>query len=244
MNLCIDIGNSLIKSAVFSGSLLLDKTKSSCFGQKEIDIIRTKFPAVKNVIICSVRGDDTALVQLFKSNFDEILVFDEKTLIPFENLYKTRNTLGKDRLAAITAANNIFPERNVLVVDAGTAITYDVVDEHNRFVGGNISPGMMMRFRALHEFTGNLPVVEPKQVDRLLADNTVDAIAAGVIKGIVFEMESYICRLKEQYKDLEIIFTGGDAKYFDKKLNYTIFVDPDLLFTGLNRILTYNVYKK
>jgi type III pantothenate kinase len=244
MNLCIDLGNSLAKTAVFSGSSLLGKGKSPGIGPEELDRLKTDFPGIINVILCSVRRDNRELIAGIERRFPRLVVFDENTAVPLKNMYKTDNTLGKDRLAAVTGANNIFPNRNVLVVDAGTAITYDVVDECNRFIGGNISPGMSLRFRALHEFTGMLPLVKPKRVARLLADNTRDAIAAGVENGIVFEMDTYICRLREQYRDMEIIFTGGDAKYFDKKLNYTIFVVPDLIFTGLNRILTYNVDKK
>ncbi|MGF1586306.1 MAG: type III pantothenate kinase [Bacteroidales bacterium] len=244
MNLCIDIGNSLAKTAVFSGSKIVNLRQSPEIGAREIDSLISEFPEINNIILCSVRTHDQDLITLLQKRIARVLVFDEDTAIPLTNLYKSANTLGKDRLAAITGANNIFPDRNVLVVDAGTAITFDLVDEFNRFVGGNISPGMTLRFRALHEFTGRLPLVSPVENAGLLADNTTDAIASGVQNGIIFEMETYISRLKEKYSDLEIIFTGGDAKYFDKKLKYTIFVDPNLVFTGLNRILTYNVNKK
>jgi type III pantothenate kinase len=244
MNLCIDIGNSFAKTAVFSGSAIVNQRQSPELGAKEIDSLISDFPELNNIILCSVRKHDQDLISHLQKKFTRVLVFDDKTPIPLTNNYKSANTLGKDRLAAITGANNIFPDRNVLVVDAGTAITYDFVDKFNRFVGGNISPGMELRFRALHEFTGRLPLVSPVEDIAFMADNTTDAIASGVQNGIIFEMETYIGRMKEKYNDLAIIFTGGDAKYFDKKLKYTIFVDPNLVFTGLNRILTYNVNKK
>jgi type III pantothenate kinase len=244
MNLCIDIGNSFAKTAVFSGSAIVNLRQSPELGVKEIDSLKSDFPEINNTILCSVRKHNQDLISHLQNEFSKVLVFDNTTAIPLTNQYKSASTLGKDRLAAIIGANNNFPDRNVLVVDAGTAITYDFVDKFNRFKGGNISPGMSLRFRALHEFTGRLPLVSPVEDVAFLADNTTDAISSGVQNGIIFEMETYIGRLKEKYNDLVIIFTGGDAKYFDKKLKYTIFVDPDLVFTGLNRILTYNVNKK
>ena len=240
MNLCIDIGNSIIKTALFSGLKIQETANWQKIGLTEIFELKSKYPEIKNVILCSVRPENLDLIDQLERNFHYLLVFNETTEIPLENLYRTSKTLGKDRLAAVTGANNNYPDKNVLVVDLGTAITYDLVDEFNCYLGGNISPGMTLRFRALHEFTGRLPLVQPKQKIKFMADNTEDAIAAGVEKGIIFEIESYINILENQYRNMIIIFTGGDAKYFDKKLKNTIFVDPFLIFTGLNRILIYN----
>ncbi len=244
MQLCIDIGNSAIKTAVFSGNEIVGKNVLPDFGIREIEDLGNKYPEIQNVILCSVRADDPALIKILKSNFRNLLVLDSETAIPFENLYESKNTLGKDRLAAITGANNIFPDRNVLVVDAGSAITYDIIDNCGRYLGGNISPGLFMRFRALHEFTGKLPLISPKEDTELMARNTEDSIAFGVVNGAVFEMQSYINKIKTKFRDPEIIFTGGDANYFVKKLKNTIFVDPELVLKGLNRILTYNVEEK
>ena len=230
----------MVKTAVFSGSEMKAVNNWPDIGPAEVLELRSKYPQIKNVILCSVRPENPDLINQLNSNFPFLLIFDEDTEIPLENLYRTKNTLGKDRLAAVTGANNNYPGRNVLVVDLGTAITYDLVDEFNCYLGGNISPGMTLRFRALHEFTGRLPLVQPKQKIKFMADNTEDAIAAGVEKGIIFEIESYINILENQYRNMIIIFTGGDAKYFDKKLKNTIFVDPFLILTGLNRILIYN----
>ncbi len=243
MNLCIDIGNSLVKTAVFSGSVMRNKNQWPDLGTLEIDKIRSGHPGINNVIICSVRPDNQTLINKLKSSFPHLLVFDENTPIPVKNLYETKSTLGKDRLAAVIGANNNYPDRNVLVIDAGTAITYDVVDENNCYLGGSISPGMLLRFKSLHEFTGRLPLVRKRSNVKLVARNTEEAIASGVQNGIIFEIESYIYNLKKQFRDMVIIFTGGDAKHFDKKLKSTIFVDSNLIFTGLNRILTYNVEK-
>jgi type III pantothenate kinase len=241
MKLCIDIGNSMIKTGVFTGSSMISKNNWIYFGSQEIRQLGSDFPLIKNVIISSVRQEDQALNDKLISHFGHLLVFDENTPIPLINNYKSGKTLGKDRLAAVIGANNNYPDRNVLVIDAGTAITFDIVDEFNRYLGGNISPGMTMRFRALHEYTGKLPLVDPKPEVPLIAQSTEDAIAAGIQNGIIFEIEGYIDRLSAQFRELIIIFTGGDSKYFDKKLKNIIFADPDLILTGLNRILTYNV---
>lgn len=240
MNLCIDIGNSMVKTAVFSGEIMQGSTGSENIGTTELAEIKSEYPQIKNVILCSVRREDPELNDLLRSFFPNLHFFNEFTRIPLEILYRTGKTLGRDRLAAVTGANNIYPGRNVLVVDLGTAITYDLVDEYDRYVGGNISPGMSLRFRALHEFTERLPLVGPKKRTSIISETTELAIASGVQKGIVFELGSYISCLKKQYKGLKIIFTGGDAKYFVKKLKSTIFVDPFLVFKGLNRILSYN----
>ncbi|MFO7922760.1 MAG: type III pantothenate kinase [Bacteroidales bacterium] len=244
MNLCIDIGNSMIKTAVFSGYVILEKNKWHDIGIKDINKIKSVYPDIENVILCSVRPDNPDLIRNLRTNFPFLLVMESETDIPLESLYETGNTLGKDRVAAVTGANNNYPGRNVLVIDAGTAITFDMVDESNRYIGGNISPGISLRFRALHDFTGKLPLAVPKPVKHMLAKNTEDSIVAGVMLGILFEIETYIDRMKKQFSNMIIILTGGDAKYFDKKLKRPIFVDPDLIFTGLNRILIHNAEKK
>jgi type III pantothenate kinase len=241
MNLCIDVGNSIIKTAVFSGTSIIGKNTWTELGSREIIKLGSDYQGVNHVILSSVRKENRELSMVLEEYFGHLLLLDESTPVPVENLYRTPETLGKDRLAGIVGANNIYRNRNVLVIDAGTAITFDVVDRDNRYLGGNISPGMLMRFRALHEFTGKLPHVTPLPEVPLIAGDTFEAIAAGVQNGIIFEIENYISRISEQYDDLIIIFTGGDAKYFDKKLKNTIFAAPDLILNGLNRILTYNV---
>ncbi len=180
------------------------------------------------------------------------LKFDHTTPVPIRNLYATPGTLGPDRLAAAVGANAIFPGETVLVCDFGTAITFDVVTD-GAFGGGNISPGAGMRFRALHEFTGKLPLielsnfVEVRQPDawgggafEFPSDNTTDAIVGGVVCGIVAEVECYIKAMRVKYGDVKVIFTGGDGEYFAERVNFTIFVRSELVLHGLNAILDYN----
>ena len=176
--------------------------------------------------------------------FDRFVELDHLTELPIENLYETPETLGKDRIAAAVGANELFPDQNLLIIDAGTAITYDLVSEKNQFIGGNISPGLEMRFKALNHFTGKLPLVNYSDDFETVGRNTIDAIRAGVQNGILFEIAQTIDLFNRNYQNLHIIMTGGDSYFFDKKLNYSIFVNFNLTLIGLNRILEHNAKKK
>ena len=213
------------------------------FDEKSIMDLLEKFPQTKNMIVSSVQKSSLKISEKVRKKLSYLIEFNETTPIPVDNLYTTKDTLGRDRLAAIIGANNMFPASNVLVIDAGTAITYDFINSKNQYQGGNISPGLHMRFKALHHFTGKLPLLDPNDDYTLLAKNTAGAIRSGVINGMIFEINGYIQSLKKKHKDLKTILTGGDAIFFDKKLKNTIFVDQNLVLTGLNRIIEYNVNK-
>ncbi|MBT6766833.1 MAG: type III pantothenate kinase, partial [Prolixibacteraceae bacterium] len=154
--------------------------------------------------------------------------------------YDSKETLGKDRIAAAVGAFDLYPDSNVLIIDAGTAITYDIINEKNQYLGGNISPGLEMRFKALHHFTGKLPLVKQNKFDKLYGNTTENAILAGVQNGLVFEVDKAIDTFKEFYNNLKVIITGGNAEFFDKKLKNSFFVHFNLIAMGLNRILEYN----
>lgn len=191
-------------------------------------------------IYCSTRGD---------IEIEGALRFAWNTPVPLKNLYATPETLGGDRLAAAVGAAAMFPGENLLVVDLGTAITFDIVAD-GAFLGGNISPGAQVRFRALNEFTGKLPLMsldDDSASVRLAetrssfpADNTADAIRSGVTMGIVAEAEAYFETARERYGVRRAIFTGGDANYFANRVNFPIFVASELVLSGLNVILNYN----
>jgi len=243
INLCIDIGNSLAKLCVFENNKLIHKLISESIDLSIIPDLIKKFPGIENVILSTVKKDNPELADLLKNQFKFFISFKHTTPLPVKNNYKTKETLGKDRIAAIVGANNMFPKSNVLVVDAGTAVTYDFINSQNEYLGGNISPGMNMRFRALNRFTDKLPLVEAAEEFLKLGDSTYQAILSGVVSGLIFEIDGYINSLKEEHQGLITILTGGDAIFFDKKLKNTIFVDQNLVITGLNRIIEYNVKK-
>src|SRR5690606_6792967 len=150
------------------------------------------------------------------------------------NCYDTPDTLGKDRLAGAVAGAHLYPGKNVLIIDAGTAITYDMVHSMNQYVGGSISPGINMRFKALHTFTKRLPLYEPTMYDKLTGTDTYQSIMSGVMVGARAEMDGIINEYEQKYQSLITILTGGDAIYFDKKLKSNIFATSNLVLSGLN----------
>jgi len=240
MNLTIDIGNTRNKFAIFDDSKLIDTISNNDLSITLIESILNKYPKIKNAILSTVKDIEGSILSFLNSKFRYFIELNENTNIPIENLYKTKATLGKDRLAAVIGANNIYSNSNVLVIDMGTAITFDFANKNNQYIGGTISPGLEMRFKALNYFTNKLPLLQKKETFDLIANNTKDAIISGVQNGIIFEIDSYINSLKSRYNDLKIILTGGDAIFFDKKLKNTIFVHLNLNNIGLNTILEHN----
>ncbi|MFZ5430070.1 MAG: type III pantothenate kinase [Bacteroidota bacterium] len=240
MNLVVDIGNTRTKLSLFHmGSLMLTVAAES-FGPADVERLCLEYPEMDMAILSSTRDYPEELKDMMTRRFRFFTELNDKTPIPLKNLYKTPGTLGKDRLAAAVGGNFLFPEENLLIIDAGSAITFDVVTSLGEFIGGNISPGLDMRFRALHHFTGRLPLAGPQATWSYFGDHTAGAIIAGVQNGILFEVEAYIEHFKKNYKKNRVIFTGGDAKFFDSKVKNSFFVDLNLVSTGLNRILEYN----
>jgi type III pantothenate kinase len=209
-----------------------------------VRMLQEEHPQLKRVILSSVKPYSDELKQYLSENFEQFLELDHQTEIPIGNLYQTPETLGKDRIAAAVGANELFPDQNLLVIDAGTAITFDLISEKNEFIGGNISPGLEMRFKALNQFTGSLPLLNRSNDFNGIGQNTNEAIQAGVQNGIIYEISQTIETFNRNYQNLQIIMTGGDSIFFDKKLNYTIFVNFNLTLIGLNRILEHNAKKK
>lgn len=240
MNLAIDIGNTHVKAAVFDGEQLVETFKSREAEDAFVAMIFEAYPAIGGAILASVRTDSAGFEDAVRKRVKNYMRFDADTRIPITNLYATPESLGADRLAAAVGANAIYPGNNVMIVDFGTAITIDVVTSAGEFLGGNISPGVDTRFRALHDYTSNLPLCENTGRTVLLGSTSEEAICSGVVNGVLYEIEGYIMRLDEEFEDLKIIFTGGDGKYFAKRLKNTIFATYDLVVHGLNRIMEYN----
>jgi type III pantothenate kinase len=209
-----------------------------------LQMLKDEHPQLSKAILSAVKVVEPEIIQFLSGNFEFFIELDHQTGLPIENSYETPETLGKDRLAAAVGANELFPNQNLLIIDAGTAITYDLVSEKNQFVGGNISPGLEMRFKALNRFTGKLPLVEYRDEFQPIGRNTIEAIRAGVQNGILFEMNETIGLFNRNYQNLQIIMTGGDSNFFERKLNYSIFVHFNITLIGLNRILEYNAKKK
>ena len=192
-------------------------------------------------ILSSVSVANQEIVDVLMQKSIHFMELTAGTAIPIRNLYKTPETLGKDRLAAIVGAYGLFPGRDILVFDVGTALTIDFIDKDGNYRGGNISPGLNMRFRALHDYTQQLSLQTPKDDYNLLGDTTASAIVSGVQNGMVFEMNHYIEHFVKKNLNLVTIFTGGDIFFFVNKINIRIFAEPNLVLIGLNNIIKYNL---
>jgi type III pantothenate kinase len=232
LKLIIDQGNTYIKIAFFEGNNLLKK-----------EVIDNWLPVcsyiekVHSIILSSVKTDD---IPDKVRNHPRFLHLDYTTKIPILNQCKTPQTLGMDRLAAVIGASVLFPQKNVLTIDSGTCITFDFLSKDGVYLGGSIAPGLNMRFKSLHRQTSKLPLVSFSDSHSLIGNSTKSAIQSGVINGMICEIDGIINRYKTDYSDLQIILTGGDAKFFDKELKNSIFAAPDLVLTGLNELLNYN----
>ena len=236
MNICVDIGNTNIKYGVFQKTQLIKVVKSV----DPDSLIAALDKDDYDHCIISVVGNlsDTLKNRIPKSK--KILFFDYQTPIPISLSYDTPETLGVDRLAAAIGAWYQFPGKPLLVVDIGTCITYDFISAQGVFEGGAISPGVELRYKALHNYTAHLPLIEGTSETALIGSDTKSAIQSGVINGLSEELEGMISRFLKKSPDLNVIITGGGAIFFESKIKAGIFVAPEILLVGLNRVLIYN----
>ena len=238
MNLIVDIGNSLIKVALVEGSEVIEMQRFASLGELSKAALWSEYKTIDKAIVASTSVDTRSVAELLRSRGIKTLEMTQSTPVPIENGYHTPETLGVDRLAAAVGAVSVVG-RDCLIVDFGSAITIDLVED-GVFRGGNISPGVAMRFRALHDYTKRLPECMPTDKILEVGATTQDAIEQGVMQGITHEIEGYISHFYAKNVKISIIFTGGDAKYFVKRIKNAIFAKYDLVICGLNRILEYN----
>ncbi len=239
MHLIIDIGNTRVKAALFEQKEL----KHFFVYNSSIDLLNAGIIEkynIKKAIIGSVVNEIEDFIAQLRSKL-QLLVFDSNTRVPIKNLYKSAHTLGSDRLAAAIGANAIAPGQNILVIDAGTCIKYNFVNDNNEYIGGGISPGLQMRFKAMNTFTSRLPLLQPEEkFDTLIGTNSNESILSGVQLGAVAEMEGMIDQYNGQFNNLKVFLTGGDTDFFAKRLKKPIFADQNMIVKGLNEILEYN----
>ena len=236
--LAIDVGNTRTKYAIFAESKLIvaDELKK----QADLTEIITNY-AIEKAIISSVSHLEQAIAPL--SVLNKVITLTIATPVPIINKYNTPHTLGMDRLAGVVGACALYPKQNALVIDAGTCITFDFIDCDHIYYGGSISPGLAMRFKAMHTFTGKLPLVQQAETANvpLIGSNTTECLQSGVFHGTVAEVDGLLAEYKKQYPDLITVVGGGDASFFEKNLKARIFAEPNLVLIGLNHILNYNV---
>ena len=239
MNLIIDIGNTAAKVALFDGGEMVEVLTESNQSLDCLEVLCAKYPVEQGIVATVIDLSERVLAALVALPFP-LLWLDSKTPLPVTNLYETPETLGYDRMAAVVGANEQYPRRDILVIDAGTCITYEFIDSKGQYHGGNISPGMQMRFKALNQFTGRLPLIDSNGRKLPMGRDTETAIRAGVLKGMEYEISGYITAMKHKYPELLVFLTGGDDFSFDSSVKSIIFADRFLVLKGLNRILNYN----
>jgi type III pantothenate kinase len=245
MQLIIDIGNTLAKIALFEDSDPLEVTYLPEITVEALELFLTNSVLIRpeTAILSTVRQTDDTFIDYLKGNF-RLLLLNSETPSPLKNLYQSPETLGYDRLASAVAATTLFPKRNVLIINAGTAITYDLVTRNNEYLGGAISPGLTMRLMALHNFTQKLPLVALNEETPLIGRTTEESILSGVLNATRAEIDGMIEKFNNHYEQLAVILSGGDIIYFDKSLKNSIFAVPNIVISGLNQLLAFNFGKK
>ncbi len=242
-NLVIDIGNSRSKVAVFADGQISYFETFSHADEIPVETLAAQYK-IKKSILSSVSQQADLLEQKLQG-ISSYLRFSAKAQTVININYRNPQTLGLDRLAAIIGARSIYSRQNCLIIDAGTCITYDAVDQAGNYSGGSISPGINMRFKAMHTFTGRLPLVNADEdFQETLGDDTQSAMVSGVQNGVFFEVLGFIESYKKRYPELQMIICGGDANFFDRRLKNTIFAhtfktEQHLVLIGLNEVINH-----
>jgi len=238
MNLILDIGNTSTKMAVYDGMKKVIMLRTKNFSCEKLEKTFKKYE-LNRAIVSSVRNTPEFIIDLATHGIPFVHVLSHKSKLPFKVDYETPETLGTDRVAAVAGAYRAFPGKKILIIDAGSAVTFDFLSGKT-FKGGNISPGLSMRFRALHRFTRKLPLASTTDKYSSPGRNTIEAITAGVTNGLIYEINEYIRTFLMKHVDLKVILTGGDSGYLKDRLNHKVAYMPDIVIDGLNYILEYN----
>lgn len=231
-----DAGNTRIKCGIFDNQRLISVSEFYHWDQHLVDFIRTS--GAHNLLVSSV----VQIPEHFMSHPDfTVKLFDPQLHLPIENHYATPQTLGSDRLANACGAWMQNQQKGpVLSIDMGTCIKYDIVNNRGHYLGGGISPGLQMRFKALNHFTQKLPLVEAKAIPPLVGNTSETAISSGVVNGIRAEINGLVGEYEQQFPGLKVFLTGGDAAFFSGSLKNNIFAIPFLTLHGLNAIAQLN----
>ncbi len=240
MNLVLDIGNTRVKAGLFEENRLVEQANWVDWTLEELSSYGNQAGA-DGVIFSSVAGYDPDTHRRLAETFAMVLELTHETPLPFQNTYRTPETLGKDRLAAVAGAQALFPGQHCLVVDCGTCIKYDLLTADGVYHGGNIAPGAAMRIRAMHVFTARLPEVPLRMPENATGFSTETALQNGALRGAVYEMEGFVRQFEQNAHPLRVVLTGGDAVFFQPHLSVPgLTHEPHLTLFGLNYILQFN----
>lgn len=237
----IDVGNTNIKVAVFEQVDLIEKF---VFQKKDLENnfekILKKYSNCTNAVLSSVGKLDEIEILWLKKHLN-LLEISHASVFPFQNLYGTPKTLGVDRMVLAAGAVLLYPNQNVLIIDAGTCVTYDFVTDNKEYLGGAISPGLRLRYESLHNFTAKLPSLSKKQPENFIGNNTEEAIHSGVVNGLCYEVEGFVSEYSVKNEQFTIILTGGDANFLANRLKSVIFADENFLLKSLQQLYTYSL---
>jgi type III pantothenate kinase len=244
MNLILDSGNTLTKLYIFNKDRIVASQSFESIDLHLLDKIFKEYPITASIY--SHVGNANNDVQVYLKSHSTYIAFNQQTSVPIKNNYLTPETLGLDRLAAVCGAAKIFPNTAVLCIDMGTCVTYDFIKQDGTYMGGAISPGLTMRYKAMHTFTAQLPLIETSklQKQKLIGASTQESMQSGAFNGYIFEILGFIEAYQKNYENLQCLICGGDAALLDTQLKNSIFVRADLVAEGLNTILNYNVQKE
>jgi len=241
MILTVDVGNTRIKAAVFEGGSVLE---NFIFEKKELEKkikkILEKYQNCSDLVVASVGNIEKQSFLTFEKELN-VHFLTHEDVFPFTNKYATPKTLGIDRMVLAAGATLKFPKQNRLVIDAGTCITYDFIDEKDNYLGGAISPGLRLRYESLHNYTARLPLLALESPDSYIGDSTKQAIHSGVVNGFVYEIDGFIDEYRANFSNFIIILTGGDADFLAKRLKNTIFANSNFLLESLNQTFQYKI---
>ncbi len=242
MHLLIDQGNTTTKYFIVDIVDIKDEiifhTTLAGIAIDTINSLIEKY-AVQHTLVSSVKADYTLIKEKLTGN--NILFFDDESQLPISNLYTTPETLGKDRLAGVCGAAKLFPQKNCLVIDVGTCITYDFIDAEKKYYGGSISPGIEMRLKAMHTFTGKLPQAPIRWANDFIGNSTQSSLQTGALHGTVNEIDGFVSQYKKRFGAITIIMCGGDTNFLANRCESEIFAAPNLVIIGLNEILKHNL---
>ncbi|MXO03557.1 type III pantothenate kinase [Flavobacterium sp. HBTb2-11-1] len=241
MILTVDVGNTRIKASVFEdntalGNFVFEKNEL----EKKIEKILEKYPKCSDLVVASVGSIEKQSFLSFENKL-KVHFFTHEDVFPFHNKYATPKTLGIDRMILAAGATLQFPKQNRLVIDAGTCITYDFIDENDNYLGGAISPGLRLRYESLHNFTARLPLLSLEAPDSYIGNSTAQAIHSGVVNGFVYEIDGFIDEYRKEFSNFIIILTGGDADFLAKRLKNTIFANSNFLLESLSQTYQYKI---
>lgn len=241
MILTVDVGNSRIKAAVFEGDILLEYfvfMKEEL--QKNIQNVLKNFTNTTHLVVASVGNVEKQAFLAFEKDV-AIHFVSHGDQFPFANEYETPLTLGIDRMVLAAGATLQFPGKNRLIIDAGTCLTFDFINDSNEYLGGAIAPGLQLRYKSLHDFTANLPLLTLENPKDIVGNSTAESIHSGVVNGLVYEIDGFIDEYRALYSNFIIILTGGDTDFLAKRLKNTIFANSNFLLESLNQTFQYKI---